>query len=213
MRTVVGVFASREEADSVLRDLNSIGIPPDEVAIAGPGHSADHEKEWSRRNISAAAASAFGWMFAALIPQVAERTLAGATAVGAGVGVAGGALAGLAFNSIRTSSVAAPDHAFISALIGMVICGTLGGLAAAYYNIGVSHERVALEREAQADHGVVVAAHVIEDREPDALRVMNAHSASKMRADADAWMASGWTGAHPTEEPYPSDSEFRSHAI
>jgi hypothetical protein len=211
MRTVVGVFATRQEADAVLRDLNAIGIPPDEVSIAeGPGGK-DHEKEWSRRNISAAAASTFGWMFAGLIPHVAESSLSGATALGAGVGAAGGILAGVAFAALQLRTVGGPDHTFMAALTGLCIAGMCGGFAAAFYNMGVSHERLALEREAEVDHGVVVAAHVIETREPDAVRVMNEHHARKTGAGADAWMASGWTGAHPIEEPYPSDSEYRAH--
>ena len=212
MRTVVGVFASKEEAQAVLRDLNAIGIPPDEVAIAEGGESKDHEKEWSRRNISAAAASAWGWMFAGLIPAVSERNLPEATGLGAAVGAIGGAIAGFAFNAVRTQTVGAADHALISALVGAVIAGALGALAAAYYNMGVSHERLALEHEAEVDHGIVVAAHVIEERESDAVKVMTAHHASKTRADADGWLASGWTGAHPTETPYPSDSEYKAHA-
>jgi hypothetical protein len=42
-------------------------------------------------------------------------------------------------------------------------------------------------------------------------KVMNAHHARKTRADADPWLASGWTGAHPVETPYPSDSEYKAH--
>jgi hypothetical protein len=79
--------------------------------------------------------------------------------------------------------------------------------------MGVSHEKLALAVEAKKEHGVVVAAHVIELREPEAVKVMNEHGAKSLRADADAWMASGWAGAHPAEEPYPSDSEYRSHPV
>jgi len=212
MRTVVGVFPSRDEADAVLHDLNAIGIPPDEVAIGEPG-ATDHEKEWSRRNISAAAASAWGWIFALMIPEISERNLAGATVFGAEVGAAGGMLAGAVFSAIRAASTGGPSHPVISAVTGLVIGGFAGALAAAYYNMGVSHERLALCTEAEQEHGFVVAAHVIEAREPDALRIMNDHGAKKARGDADAWLASGWTGAHPAEEPYPSDSEHRAHPI
>jgi hypothetical protein len=211
MRTVVGVFASREEANAVLRDFNAIGIPPDDVAIAEAGQFSDHEKEWSSRNLSAAAASAWGWMFAGLIPEIAERDLPGATAFGAAIGAIGGAISGLAFNLIRVNSVGATSVPLTSALVGLLIGGTFGGLASAYYNMGVSHERLALEHEAEVDRGVIVSAHVIDEREPEAFKVMNAHHARKTRADADSWLASGWTGAHPVETPYPSDSEYKAH--
>jgi len=211
MRTVVGVFTSREEATAVLRDLNNIGIPPDDVAVAEGRGSKDHDKEWNRRNISAAAASAWGWMFAGLIPLVSERNLAGATALGAGVGAAGGMLAGIAFAAIQSASVGGPDHTLLAAVLGLLICGTCGGVAAAYYNMGVSHEKIALDREAEIDHGIVVAAHVIESREAHTIKVMQEHHAFKTNADEDPWRASGWTGPHPSEEPYPSDSEYRNH--
>jgi hypothetical protein len=211
MRTIVSVFPSRGAADAVARELNSIGIPLDEVAIAEGSVSADHEKEWSRRNIAAAAGSGFGWFLAGLIPQVAERSREGAAAFGAAFGGAGGCLAGILFAAIQSSTIGNPVSYVFAAFAGFCIGAAFGGCAAALYNLGVSHERVALCREAEADHGVVVAAHVVQDREEDAMRVMTGHGGQKTRVDADAWLASGWTGAHPPDEPYPSDSAYRSH--
>jgi len=210
MRTVVGVFPSRAAADSVARELNTVGIPFDEVAIA-EATSKDHEKEWSRRNISAAAGSGFGWFLAGLIPQVAERSRAGAEIFGFSVGGAAGLAAGLAFTALQSSTTGLPPHTLAGAVIGLLIGGAAGGSAATLYNMGVSHERLALAREAQLDHGVVVSVHVEPAREMETLKIMNSHGAIKTDADADAWAATHWIGPHHREEPYPSDSTYRSH--
>src|SRR6185437_6580517 len=86
MRTVVGVFPSREEAIHVANDLNTLGIPEDEINIADSAGANGHEKEWSRRNIAACAGTAFGWFLAALVPAVAEQSRVAAVAFGASVG-------------------------------------------------------------------------------------------------------------------------------
>jgi hypothetical protein len=210
MRTVVGVFPSREAAESVARELNTVGIPFDEVAIAD-STSKDHEKEWSRRNLAAAAGSGFGWFLAGLIPQVAERSRAGAEIFGFSVGGGAGLVAGLGFAALQSSTTGLPPHTLAGAVIGLLIGGAAGGSAATLYNMGVSHERLALAREAEMDHGVVVSAHVSHTREEETIGIMKSHGAIKTDADADAWAATHWVGPHHKEEPYPSDSTFRSH--
>jgi len=215
MRTVVAVFPSREEAEHVARDLEALGIPNEEVSIAG-GTDADRqercEKEgrWSRRNIAAAAASGFGWFIAGLIPLIAERTRAGASTVGAALGGGAGLIIALVAIMVRGVPIAAVGS-IVMILVVLGIGAAAGGFVADLYSRGVSHEADALCREAVREHGVVVAAHVDEAREPDALRVMNEHGARNPHANADAWLASGWTGKYLNNEPYPSDSSFRSH--
>jgi hypothetical protein len=209
MRTVVGVFPSRAEAEQVARDLQSLGISPDDLSIADGAGAENHE--WSSRNIAAAGGLAFGWFAAGLIPAVAEQSPAGATGFGAAVGCIGGLVAGLVALIIRHGAPFVADSAIVTALTTMVIGAVGGGLIAGMYRMGVSHEGTPLFAEALREHGVVVAAHVDIPREQDALRVMNEHGARNVRADADAWLASGWDGGCPIEMPYPSDSSVRSH--
>lgn len=203
MRTVVGVFPSRTEAEQVSRDLNAIGISVDEVTVADSTSAEDHE--WSRRNLAAVGGSSFGWFIAGLIPMVAKRGRAAATGLGAAFGAGAGLVAGAIAMAIRGG-----DPAIIVGST-VVVGAFAGGMIARVYNMGVSHEGIPLTDEANREHGVVVAAHVDESHGPDAVRVMNDHGARNTRLEDDAWLASGWTGAHPVEKPYPSDSSVRSH--
>lgn len=215
MRTVVAVFPSRAEAEHVAHDLEALGVPNEEVSIAG-GADADRaarcekEGEWSRRNIAAAAASGFGWFLAGLVPLIAERTRAGASTVGAALGGAAGLIIGLIAIIVGGAPIAA-GGSILTILLVLGIGAAAGGFVADLYSRGVSHESDALCLEAVREHGVVVAVHVDGAREADALRVMNEHGGRKTQAGADAWLASRWTGKYSNDEPYPSDSSFRSH--
>jgi hypothetical protein len=209
MRTVVGVFPSREEAEHLAHDLKELGIPEDEVIIADSAGADNHE--WSSRNLAACGGMAFGWFIAGLIPVMAERSRVAATLIGASVGSIAGLIGGLAVLVMR-GGIPLFGGSPITMALSVLATGALGGgLIAAVYSMGVSHEGKPLVVEAAREHGVVVAAHVDVPREPEILRVMNEHGARNSRAGADAWRASGWTGTHATEEPYPSDSSFISH--
>ena len=216
MRTVVAVLPSIAEAEQVAHDLRAIGIPNEEVSIAGGAEEKDRQKcakegAWSRRNIAAAAASGFGWFIAGLIPLIAERTRAGASLVGAALGGSAGLIMGLLAFTLRGGASLPVASAIATILIPPVVGAVGAAFIARLYNTGVSHESDALCAEAIREHGVVVAAHVDESREPEAVQVLNAHGARNAHAAADAWLASGWIGKHTRDEPYPSDSSFRSH--
>jgi len=210
MRTVVAVFPSREEAEHVAKHLKAIGIPTDDVTIASADRHDRKEGEWSRRNIAATAASGWGWFLAGLIPLIAERTKTAASLVGAALGAGAGLIIGLIVTAARGLPIT--DGTSIGTiLLAMVFFGLFAGFAAETYASGVSHESEALYEEAVREHGVVVAVHVEDAKEPEAARLMNDHGARNEHADADAWLASGWKGKYRNEEPYPSDSTFVSH--
>jgi uncharacterized membrane protein len=209
MRTVVDVFLSREEADRVAHDLKAVGIPSDDVSIAD-GAGGDR-REWSQRNIAACTGASYGWFIAAMIPLVADRSRPMATAIGAAIGGVAGAVAGLIALAVRGGVPLLPGSPAVTVLAGLAIGAGFGAAITELYSMGVSHEDVPLDDEAVREHGIVVAAHVDEPREPKALHVMNEHGARNLRDDDDAWVASGWKGEHGIEEPYPSDSSFRSH--
>jgi uncharacterized membrane protein len=95
---------------------------------------------------------------------------------------------------------------------GVAVGAIFGALTAGMYNMGVTHEEIPLRAEAEREHGVVVAAHVDVATAPAAYKVMEEHGARALRADLDAWKASGWTGTAVPDEPYPSDSTIRRHA-
>lgn len=209
MQTVVGVFPSRAEAERVAHDLNFAGIPSDEVSIADSAGTEGHE--WSQRNIAAVGGLSFGWFMAGLIPLVANRTFRGATEIGASIGALAGLVSGLAALAIRGGVPIIAGSAVATVFAALALGAAFGALIAGMYNMGVSHEDIPLRDEAAREQGVVVAAHVDVPRVQHALRVMTEHGARNLRADTDAWKASGWAGASLDTEPYPSDSSIRRH--
>jgi hypothetical protein len=205
MRTVVGVFPNRADADHVVDHLIHVGVPPDDVtvadAIAANGH------EWSERNLAACGGLSMGWFMAWMIPMLTKRTFPGATAFGAATGAVGGAIAGL-----FAIGIGSPASAALTMFLGIATGVGFGALIAGIYNMGVTHEEIPLQAEAAREHGVVVAAHVDLPRADATYTLMQEHGARALRADADAWKASGWSGTAVPDEPYPSDSTVRRHA-
>jgi hypothetical protein len=193
----------------VARDLNAAGIPSDDVRIADGAGAEGHE--WSQRNIAAVGGLSFGWFIAGLIPLVAKRTFGAAAGIGASLGALAGFIAGLCALAIRGGTPLIAGSGVLTVFATLCIGAAFGALIAGLYNMGVSHEEIPLRSEAVRENAVVVAAHVDSPRAPDALRVMTEHGASSLRADVDAWKASGWDGAHIKDEPYPSDSSVRKH--
>ncbi len=212
MRTVVAVFPSREEAEHVAKHLKAIGIPTDDVSIASADRHDRTEGEWSRRNIAASAASGWGWFLAGLIPLIAERTKTAASLVGAALGGGAGLIIGLIAAVARGLPITG-GTSIGTTLLAMIFLAVFAGFAAETYASGVSHESEALYEEAVREHGVVLAVHVEQAKEPEAARLMNEHGARLEHAGADAWLASGWKGRYSNDEPYPSDSTFVSHPI
>ena len=204
MRTVVGVFPSRADAEHVVEHLIHTGVPSDDVIVADAITANGHE--WSERNLAACGGLSAGWFMAWMIPLVAKRTFPAATAFGASIGGTAGFIAGLIAVGIGSQV-----NALITLLAVVALGAIFGGLIAGMYSLGVSHEEIPLQAEAVREHGVVVAAHVDTPTAAAVYKVMQEHGARALRADLDAWKASGWSGTYVPDEPYPSDSTFRRH--
>jgi len=205
MRTVVGVFSDRAEADHVVRHLIEVGVPSDDVTVADAVRADGHE--WSDRNLAACGGLSMGWFMAWMIPLLTKRNFRGATAFGAGIGGVIGFIA-----SLIALWIGSPVSATVTMLAGVATGVVFGGLIAGMYSLGVTHEEIPLQAEAIREHGVVVAAHVAKVTAKVTYRVMEEHGARALRTDTDAWRASGWGGTVVPDVPYPSDSTVRKHA-
>jgi hypothetical protein len=188
MKTVVGAFPSMAEAERVARDLEGMGIDKDEISVIA-GNEAGAHNEYLKKPTGTGAAAASAASFGGGVGIVAG--LIALAIPGVGPIIAGGALA--------------------TVLTGLGVGAAAGGLMGAFTNMGISHEEAPLYQEAVRRGGVVVAAHVNDPMEEDALRVMNEHGARDLKAEADAWRASGWKGAYSNPHPYPSDSAIAAH--
>jgi uncharacterized membrane protein len=188
MKTVVGAFPSMGEAERVARDLEEMGIDKDEISVIAGNEAGAHD-EYLKKPTSTGAAAASAASFGGGVGIVAG--LIALAIPGVGPIIAGGALA--------------------TVLTGLGVGAAAGGLVGAFTNMGVSHEEAPLYQEAVRRGGVVVAVHVNDPMEQDAMRVMDEHGARDLNAEADAWRASGWTGPYSNPHPYPSDSGTVTH--
>lgn len=209
MRTVVGVFPSRADADHVVHHLYQAGVPSDDIIVAD-ARKADH-REWSDRNLAACGGLSAGWFMAWLIPLVAKRNFRGAATFGAAIGGTVGLIAGLFSLAVRPANPILFGSAVLTVIAAVAIGMTFGALIAGMYNLGVTHEEIPLQEEATREHGVVIAAHVDALREAETVKLMTEHGARNLRDEIDAWKASGWAGTYIPDEPYPSDSTVRKH--
>ena len=188
MKTVVGAFPSMAEAERVARDIEAMGVDKGEISVIAGNESGAHD-EYLKKPTSTGAAAA------------------SAASFGGGVGI----VAGLIALAIPGVGPIIAGGAMATVLTGLGVGAAAGGLLGAFANMGVSHEEAPLYQEAVRRGGVVVAVHVNDPMEQDAIRVMDEHGARDLKGEADAWKASGWTGAYSNPHPYPSDSGVASH--
>jgi hypothetical protein len=201
MRTVAAVFPSIQEASIVVRDLERLGIGDDDVIVA----TETKRPASAGRSIMAAAASGFGWFFAAYIPVIESKsTPLAAAGIGALMGGAGFYVLGLILLSIPGIEPFVAGSAALTLLTMLAFGAAAAGLAAAVFAMGVSHENDAFTAEAVREHGVVVAAHVSDPVEPQAVRVMNEHGARSLREYDDPLYASDSSGRSHADGNFPS---------
>jgi len=194
MRTIVGVFGSLAQAERTGRDLESLGIPNVDVSIVA-GNDANRHKEYLEKaklaSTGAGAAAASGASFGGGVGLVAS--LVALTIPGVGPVIAGGAMTVL--------------------LAGLGIGAAGGGLIAALGNMGISHEEAPVYEEAVRRGAVMLAVHVDDSAESDALAIMDRHGARNLRDEFDTWKTSGWHGPAADPHPYVFDGTIKSHEM
>jgi hypothetical protein len=193
MRTVVGVLPTIWKAQDVAHKLEFMGVARDDMEIV-PEAMDKHEirkVKLSKRNDAAAAR-------------------AGALR-GAGFGLVLGGLV-LALPGVRPFVIGNVILTLCAtALVGAVVTSVMVMI----YGMGESHEEAALHDEAVIEKGVVLAAHVTEEAEPQVLAALSEQGAHDVHACADVsrmtWRAEGFLYEHPY--PYDSAVKAREPAI
>jgi hypothetical protein len=147
METVAGIFSSRAAAEEVVREVHSLGIPNDRIALLTPGMS----DERVERTVPTADSEQPGM----------GQAMGGA--VGGAMGVAGGATLGAAAASLLVPGV---GPVIAGGLLGAAILGaggTVTGIAAGEalekeLESGLPHDELYLYEDAlRKGHSVVVA--------------------------------------------------------
>ena len=147
METVAGIFASRAAAENAIREMNSVGIPNDRIALLTPGMS---DKRVER----------------AVPTDDTEQPGMGAAmggTVGGAIGIAGGASLGAAAASLLVPGV---GPVIAGGILGAALLGaggTVTGIAAGQaldkeLEAGLPHDEIYLYEDAlRKGHSVVVA--------------------------------------------------------
>jgi hypothetical protein len=142
-----------------------------------------------------------------------KRSNAAAARVGALRGVALGLVLGGLMLSLPGVTPFLAGSAIATLAVGCCIVASLMSLMATVSNMGQSHEEAALFEEAVHERGVVVAAHVTENTESGALKVLGENHARDVLTAAEVSRLSRWTAMYDNPNPYPCDSQVVAHSI
>lgn len=186
MKTVAAVFESVERAETLVRQLESLGVVAGDIHIVAgndPALKKDYLDEAKREEKGTAESSITGARIGGGIGILA--TVVALAIPGVGPIIAGGAMA--------------------TVLAGLGVGAAAGGLMGALRNLGISHDEAHLYEEAVRRGSVFLAVNVDEPLEPEVLRLMNENGAKNIEEEADRWRADGWT------HPYPNDSSVKWH--
>ena len=186
METVAGIFSSRDKAEEAVRELSSLGIPNDRIALLTPGMS-DKRVE---REVPTADSEQPGM----------GQAMGGA--VGGAMGVAGGATLGAAAASLLVPGV---GPVIAGGLLGAAILGAGGavtGIAAGEaleneLESGLPHDEIYLYEDALRKGRSVVVAFV--DNE-GAIYSVRAAFAGAGAESIDEARENWWIGLRDAEE-------------
>ncbi|APO79337.1 hypothetical protein AM571_PC01606 (plasmid) [Rhizobium etli 8C-3] len=181
MRTVTGLFDDYFDARSAVDELESAGIPSDDISLI----SNNGEKD---KTSGAAVGAATG------------------AGIGAALGGTGGLLAGLGLMAIPGVGpvvaagwlVATAAGAAAGALAG----GAAGGLIGALTSSGVSEEDAHLYAEGVRRGGTLVSARVDEGRVGEVEAILRRSSWVDPAERRRAYMEEGWTRFDDSLDPY-----------
>ena len=191
MRTVIGVLPSVTEAQHVAHEFEAVGIARGEISVVPAAADTEELKKVERSKQTNAAAARTGALRGAILGLLLGGLML--STPGVTPFVAGSAVATLA--------------------VGCVIVASLMSLMVLVSNMGQLHEEAALFEEAVHERGVVVAAHVTENNERVALRVLGDNHARDILTASEVSGLSRWTALYDNPNPYPCDSQVVAHSI
>jgi hypothetical protein len=184
MKTVVGFFANRQDAENAVGALVNAGISRDNLGVV------------SRDYRDAADSPKIGPLHGA---GGADTTAGGAAAVGGLAGFVAGLLA-LAIPGIGPILAAGP---LAAGLMGAGVGAAAGGLIGYFKDMGVSEDEAEYYAEGVRRGGTIVAARSDEGEVSRVTRILDDNGATDIKKQAAEWRSSGWRGFDPEGEPVP----------
>jgi len=199
-QTITRLFDTRAEAESAVRELESMGVSHDDISIVAPNSRDGEERSFGRDSDGDGGNKA------------AEGAGAGA-GVGAALGGGAGLLAGLGMLAIPgVGPVVAAGWltaTLVGAAGGAAVGGATGGLIGSLTKAGHSEEDAHVYAEGVRRGGALVSARVDQQdasRVEAALQSLSGVDAATRRND---YGREGWTRFDENAEPYRRDSDPR----
>jgi uncharacterized protein (TIGR02271 family) len=194
-KTVVGLFDTFGEAQSVVEDLMSNGFRREDISVVANENATGRERMVGDTNENAAAEGAGAGAVGGTVLGGALGLLVGAGLLaipGIGPVLAAGPLAA----AIGTTTAAVGATA-LGAGIGAATGGLIGGLVGA----GVPKEDAEYYAEGVRRGGTLVSVNTDDAMAGRAHDIMNRHNVIDIDERATQWRSSGWTGFDASTEP------------
>lgn len=197
MRTITGLFDTRDQAETAVRSLKATGIVADDISVVANNADGSYEVDGN---------------------EVAEDAGAGA-GIGAAVGGAGGLLAGLGALAIPGIGPVVAGGWLLSTVVGAatgaVVGGAAGGLIGALTDAGVDERDAHVYAEGVRRGGVLVTARVDETRADAAQAILQNDAGVNVQARRRDYEAGGWERFEETADPYEPDRarDYRSGIV
>ncbi|MDX0466370.1 general stress protein [Sinorhizobium medicae] len=191
MRTVTGLFDDYEDARDAVSDLETAGVPSDDISIVANNTGDKYSTEGSNAAEGAGAGAGLG---AAGGGVVGLLTGLGLMAIpGVGPVVAAGWLASTA----------------AGAAAGAVAGGAAGGLIGALTDSGVDEDDAHVYAEGVRRGGTLVTARVADDLAPQAEAILKQRRTVDPAARRSIYAQEGWSRFDENSDPYTVDQVER----
>lgn len=190
-RTVVGVFNSVQDAQTAVRELESMGIARDSISIVANKNAIGYDTM-----------------------DAADRDKASDVVADAGIGAAIGGVGGLLLSAAGaiTLPVIGPILAagpIAAALTGAGIGAAAGGLIGALTESGIPEEHAKYYAEGVRRGDVLVTVRADERRADEVCDILDRNNAVDVDERVKNWRNRGWSGYQSDAAPY-SNEELRT---
>jgi len=199
-KTVSGLFDDYDDALTATNKLQALGISRQDVSLV-----ANNSDDWYEKRNSTTTTTADG--------SEVGKDAAGGAGIGAVLGGAGGALAGLGLLAIPgIGPVVAAGWLASTALgvaAGAVAGGAAGGIVGALTSDGVPEKEAHVYAEGVRRGGTLVSARVPDDRVAEAQAILDEHRRVDWTAREQDYRAGGWNSFDESAPVYSADEVAR----
>jgi len=177
MKTIVGLFDNFSDAQSVVSELERIGIDRNNISLVA---------NKDRAGVSTTGDSGGG---------SDAGDVAGGAVTGAAVGGVAGLVAGLAMLAIPGVGPVLAMGPIGTALAGAGVGAAAGGLIGALTTAGVPEEEAGYYVEGVRRGGTLVTVSARDEQADQAMDIMNRYNPVDIEERSQQWRSSGWTGS------------------